>query len=132
MQRRKTANCVQVIAIGFVLGQADELAIAELNEQRDVGLANGAANVAVSHECFSLRKQVCRSCFGFESFTENNASLFFLASFGAASTTKPPQQSETNVNQNAGRETNNNYFHDQYNPIQPARSNAAGLWKKTH
>ena len=55
-QQWNTSNRIQVVAIGLMLGQAEQMAIAELNQQRDVGFANSAANIPVTHECFSLRK----------------------------------------------------------------------------
>jgi hypothetical protein len=54
MKLRDTAESVQVIAIGFVLGQADELSISELYQQRDVGFANCGAQLAATRELFSF------------------------------------------------------------------------------
>ena len=72
---------IQIVAISFVMREADHFAIAQFNQQRDVSLTNGGAQVALARERFSLGEQICCCRFGLESFTQNDAGLAFLACF---------------------------------------------------
>src|SRR6185369_14417768 len=101
------------------------------DQQCDVSFANGAANVAVTHECFGLRKQIAGSGFGFEAFAENDAYLFLFANSGSAITTKPAQHNDQNVAQRRQRQANHDYFGQENYPIHSAWREPARLGQKT-
>src|SRR5689334_17632296 len=90
MKLRNTAKRVEVVAIGFMMREADQLAIAQLDEQCDVGFANGCTQVALAREGFSLGKQISGCGFGLESFTQHDAGLASLTRAGYSRASRIP------------------------------------------
>jgi hypothetical protein len=69
MKLGSAAERVQIVAIGFVMRETDQFAIAQLDEEGDVSLADGGAQVARAGECFSLGEQAGCCGFRLESLT---------------------------------------------------------------
>src|ERR1051325_165199 len=54
IKRFNAPDCAQVVVIRFVLLETDNLALTEFNQQGDVSLADGSAQIAGARQTFSL------------------------------------------------------------------------------
>src|SRR5688500_14447016 len=84
---RTIADRTQIVSVSLVLSETDHIAIAQLNQQRDVAFANRGTHVTVAREGFSFGEKIRCSVFRFKPLTKNNPRFALLAYFHSAART---------------------------------------------
>src|SRR5437016_13828830 len=82
VQPGSPAQRAQIIAIGFMLGETDDFAVAQFAQECYVSLADRRAEISAAREQFRLFEKIGRCLIGLEPLAENNARFalrFFLA-----------------------------------------------------
>ena len=130
MKLWSTPKRVEIVAIGFVMGQADQFPVAQLDEQRDVTFANRRPQIAVTRECLSFGEKIGRGLIGFEFFAEYDSRLSFFGSLYFSRAFEAFEEKSRDVKNNQQRQYDHNILHDRVHPARALRSRFSALREK--